>query len=301
MNTVRSTEATKTPAGTLRRAMTHRSHVFARDEDGSMIIFGIFMFCMMMVIAGLSFDLMRYESQRAILQNTSDRAALAAASLTQSLDPQAVVEDYFAKAGLSDYLESVDVTDEIGARVVAVNTVLNIPLHFGHFAIFGEPAADGTNTLQVAAESTAMEAIGDVEISMVLDVSGSMGSYNRLPNLKTAAENFIDTVYNSSETGTVSTSIVPYAEQVSAGPVLLSHYTIDESAHSNSFCVNFSSSDYSSTALSTSTPLQQTLHFDPWTNDTNWNMKQQRRSGPRAAVVAGLPPADLAPDHGLGR
>lgn len=247
------------------RALARRCRLFARDEDGALIIFGIFMFGLMLAIAGLSFDLMRYEANRSVLQATSDRAALAAASLSQSLDPAAVVQDYFAKAGLGDYLDTVIVTETIGSRRVDIEANLYMPLHHGNFGILESGVKK--DVMVVNSKSTAMEAIGNVEISMVLDVSGSMGSQNRLNNLKTAAGNFIDVIYDSSEAGAVSTSIIPYSEQVSAGPTLLSYYNRGFGAHTNSYCINFSAADYDSTSLSTSVELEQTLHFDPWTSE----------------------------------
>ncbi len=280
MKNVTMTSKSIPSKGVLKRRM----RLFARDEDGSLIIFGIFIFGLMLAIGGLSFDLMRYESQRSILQNTTDRAALAAASLTQSLEPNAVVQDYFAKAGMSDYLDSITVTEGVGSRRVDVNASLNVPLHHGNFGVFGGPE-NQNDTLLVQAKSTAMEAIGNVEISMVLDVSGSMGRYSRLINLKTASENFIDTIYDAAEPGTISTSVVPYAEQVTAGQLLLSHYTMDESAHNRSFCVNFAEDDYNSTALSTTAPLQQTLHFDPWTDDNYWNVNNSDNNGTLRSLV----------------
>lgn len=257
----------KPPQGVLARRM----QVFARAEDGSLIIFGVMIFGLMLAIGGLSFDLMRYEANRTVVQSTTDRAALAAASLSQSLDPQLVVEDYFAKAGMADYLDSVVVTEGTGSRKVDVKASVHVPLHFRNFGVFGSP--EGQNDVfLVEARSTAMEAIGNVEISMVLDVSGSMGSYNRLPNLKTAAKNFVDTIYGSAEPGTVSTTIVPYSEQVTAGSAILSQYAIDDSAHTRSYCLNFNSADYAQTAISTSTPQIQALHIDPTSNSSsNWN------------------------------
>ena len=57
------------------------------------------MFVLTLMLAGLAVDLMRYEASRVALQNTLDRATLAAAALNQDLDPEAVVRDYVAKAG----------------------------------------------------------------------------------------------------------------------------------------------------------------------------------------------------------
>ncbi|MDJ0627547.1 MAG: Tad domain-containing protein [Rhodobacter sp.] len=231
---------------------------FARKEDGSLIIFGLFMLVLMLLACGMGLDLMRLETARVQLQSTVDRAALAAANLNQELPPEQVVADYFEKAHLSEFLSGVQVDEDTGLRRVAVQTSLDMPMHFMSMA--------GVNTLPAPASGVAEESIGDVEISMVLDVSGSMNSYNRLTNLKGAAEDFVDTVYGLASHGIVSTSIVPYATQVSAGPDLLSQYNLGTETHDDSHCVNFDQSSFGSTALPTTVELQQTQHFDPWYN-----------------------------------
>ncbi len=222
-----------------------------------MIVFGLFIFTLMLLACGMGLDLMRLETARVQLQSTVDRAALAAANLNQELPPEQVVADYFEKAGLSEFLGGVQVTESPGSRHVAVDTTLNMPMHFMNLA--------GIDTLPAPASGAAEESIGDVEISMVLDVSGSMNRYNRLTNLKGAAGDFVDTVYGASTRGIVSTSIVPYATQVSAGPELLARYRRKPSdQHEDSHCVNFDQSTFGSTALPTNQALEQTQHFDPW-------------------------------------
>jgi len=91
---------------------------FTRREDGAMTIFAVFIFLMMLLVAGIGVDLMRNEMERTKLQNTIDRAVLAAADLDQTLDPQAVVTDYFDKAGVGEHLSQVTVSDGINFRTV---------------------------------------------------------------------------------------------------------------------------------------------------------------------------------------
>ena len=122
----------------------------------------------------------------------------------------------------------------------------------------------GVNTLPAPAWGAAEESIGDVEISMVLDVSGSMRRYSRLDNLKLAAEDFVDTVYGASTRGIISTSIVPYATQVNAGQELLSRYNVVPAMHGDSHCVNFEQDVFDDMGLSTTEVLEQTQHCDPW-------------------------------------
>lgn len=231
---------------------------FARDEEGTFIVFGLFIFVLLLLACGMGLDMMRLEAQRVKLQTTVDRAALAAANLNQQLAPKDVVADYFAKAGLSEFLSGVKVTEDVGFRNVEIETALNMPTHFMNLA--------GIDTLPARAAGAAEESIGDVEISMVLDVSGSMNRYNRLTNLKAAAGDFVDTVYSSTTRGIVSTSIVPYATQVNAGPKLLANYNLGAETHDYSHCVNFTQDVFGQMGLSTETEMQQTQHFDPWYN-----------------------------------
>ncbi len=60
---------------------------FASDQNGSLTAFTLVLFLLMVMMGGLAVDLMRYEQTRTTLQNTLDRATLASASLTQTLDP----------------------------------------------------------------------------------------------------------------------------------------------------------------------------------------------------------------------
>lgn len=73
---------------------------FVQDETGAVFIFGLQIFLILLVVSGLAIDFVRQEERRTVIQNTLDRAALAAASLDQTLDPKAVVKDYLDKAGL---------------------------------------------------------------------------------------------------------------------------------------------------------------------------------------------------------
>ena len=78
------------------------------------------------MICGMAVDLMRYEQTRTTLQHTLDRSTLAAASLSQDLNAIDVVNDYFEKAGLLQYLTNVQVDEginfkEVTAQLATVN------------------------------------------------------------------------------------------------------------------------------------------------------------------------------------
>lgn len=228
---------------------------FRRDEDGSLVIFGLYMFILMLVIGGLAVDVMRHEALRTKLQSTTDRAVLAAASLEQTAVPEDVVDDYFAKAGLSDYLTSRDSESTLGFRHVTARTDAVQNNLFMNML--------GIDTLNAAAGAAAEESITSIEVSLVLDVSNSMNSNNRIQNLRIAGHDFIDLLLGDTTDTDISISIVPYSGQVNVGNTLLSYYNASNE-HSYSSCVTFDPDDFASTALDTTQPLKRVAHFDPW-------------------------------------
>lgn len=240
-------------------SLTDRVAGFGRDEDGSLIIFGLMIMVLMLIIGGLGLDIERFETARTRLQNTADGAALHAASLTQEVDSEVLVYDYFNKAGVGSFIDDVRVSEAMNYKHVEVDADINVPTHWFNML--------GIENLGTVVGSVAEESIGDVEISLVLDVSGSMGSNNKLWNLKNAAHDFVDAIYENTGDGSVSTSIVPYSTQVSAGPEILKYYNRTPISHETSHCLNFEDADFTDPAISTVDPVEQTLHFDPWTSN----------------------------------
>ncbi|NCO21596.1 MAG: hypothetical protein GW905_06245 [Rhodobacterales bacterium] len=245
-----------------------------RDEDGSMLLFGLYLFMGIMLIGGISVDIMRNEYTRLRLQNTVDTAVLAAADLDQRLDPRAVVTDYFDKAGMAGYLGTINVVESINSRTVTATSSVDVGTLFVNTL--------GVDSLAARALGTAREEISDIEIAMVLDVSGSMGWGTRLGEMKQAATNFVNTVLSDERSvageGEVSVSIVPYSTQVNIGKTVTDQMDLSY-RQDYSHCVDFESGDFSTTALPGAN-RNQTGHFDPWT-----------RTSPPAAFVCRNDPA----------
>ena len=227
---------------------------FAKDDGGAILAFSIYAILIIIMAAGIGIDMMMFERDRIRLQSTSDRASLAAADLDQTLDPTAVVEDYFDKEGLSDYLISVVVDEGMNYREVSVLASTEVQTNFMRMT--------GIETLTASATSTAEERIDGIEISMVLDVSGSMSRNNRLVNLKVAARDFIDTMYENSEEGKTSISIVPYATQVSAPQYLFDELNVSHE-HNYSRCITFEADDFETASIDIETELKRSMHFAP--------------------------------------
>ena len=227
---------------------------FAKDEDGAVLVFSLVLFVLMVMIGGLAVDLMRYETTRTTLQNTLDRSTLAAASLSQKLDPESVVRDYFAKAGLSEYLTTVNVNEGLNFREVKANALADTKPLFLHMI--------GINELEAPARSTAEQRIDNLEISLVLDISGSM-SGTKLANLKLAAKDFVDTVLSSDPEHRIAISIVPYNAQVNLGSVLRAKYTVlYDNGVATSNCIEIPAGYYSTPGISTSVGIPLMAHAD---------------------------------------
>ena len=94
-----------------------------RDERGSLSLFNIIMYILMLAAIGFGWDVMRVEYERAALQYNLDNATLAAADLDQLDTPATVVVNYMTAAGLGDYVSADDViadTTNINSKTVYV-------------------------------------------------------------------------------------------------------------------------------------------------------------------------------------
>tara|TARA_R110002020_G_scaffold67179_10_gene176514 strand:+ start:3844 stop:5265 length:1422 start_codon:yes stop_codon:yes gene_type:complete len=255
MSKLFSTTAIPAIAGRIKNSGLRR---YAQEEDGSVTIFAGAVIVMILLVAGIAYDLQRHEMERVRIQSTADMAVLAAADLDQTLDPQAVVQDYFDKAGIPNGTNAITVEEGLNFRTVSVNADGTIPTNFMTML--------GIDTLPLRSRAEAEERVNNVEISMVLDISGSMASGDKMPNLRDAAETFVDTVINDSTRDLVSISIIPYSEHVSAGPAIMSKFNVDWN-NPYSHCMEFSDSDFNTSTMRRNKQYDQVQHME-WGSNT---------------------------------
>lgn len=235
---------------------------FVHDEDGSMIVFGLVLFTIMLMIGGLAVDLMRFESTRTALQQAADRCVLAAASLTQALEPADVVNDCMLKADKAQYLTGVQVDEGLNYReVTATATAATNPM-FMHLM--------GIDELDAPAASKAEQKITNVEIVLVLDVSGSMAG-TKLSKLKTAAKEFVDTLLAKDINNRISIAIVPYNAQVNLGAVLRAKYNaVNQHGVTDVDCLEVPAEAYASSGVSRTLSIPMAAYADV-INATDWD------------------------------
>ena len=238
---------------------------FRADESGVLEKPMIATLLCMLAVGGIGMDLVRLERDRTELQYTLDRAVLAAADLDQPLDPEAVVLDYMTKAGLEKYYKKPYAEVTPTSKKVTATVDADFETYWMKIVDYdkwknNEPIK---KSLPLQASATAEESIGNVEISLVLDVSGSMRNNNRLPNLKLAAKEFVQTMDDNTEDGKMTISIVPYSTQVSMPESVLDLMQVSNE-HDYSHCINFEGSDFNTTAISQVDEYQRTMHFSVW-------------------------------------
>lgn len=240
---------------------------FTREEDGLVTIFALFMILIMVFLGGMGVDLMRHERERSKVQAVADRAVLAAADLDQTLPPEEVARDYFNKAGMAEYVSSVTVDEGLNYRRVTVDASRDLNTLFMDSL--------GQDSLPVPARSTAEERVAKVEISMVLDISGSMRENNKMENLHEAGAVFVDTVLKPENRDLISVSVVPYTAQVNVGRSIFDQLNITR-RHGYSYCVDFDDSEFSEVAISQTREYEHMQHFEAgW----SWNGYHRDNTG----------------------
>jgi Flp pilus assembly protein TadG len=270
---------------------------FAQDEEGSLLVFGMCLFLLMIMLGGLAVDLMRYEQRRTALQQTIDRSVLAAASLTQNLTPEVVVNDYFDKAGLKQYLRDVKVTEGVNFRNVKASADADLDPFFAHMV--------GINEFNVPADSEAQQEITDVEIVLVLDVSGSMNeateSTTKIAAMRKAASDFVATVKAKDTQNRISIAIVPYNAQVNLGKDLREKFNATNLHDvAGVDCLEPSAASFNTLTMSRTVSIPMAAYADTVSGTStanNWTSPTNTSSSSGATPVANTPHCRITADN----
>jgi hypothetical protein len=244
---------------------------YKRDERGVFVILSLFFVIITFIAIGFAVDVARHEAMRVRLAATLDRAVLAAADLTNGLDPEDVVRDYFVKAGYNATDVTPVVTESDSGRKVVATAYKPVDTWF--MKLVGVP------TINAGAIGAAEQGVSKIEVSLVLDLSMSMtdapadGSRAKVESLKIAARDFVDTVLLGGG-NTTFISLIPYGSQVMLGNDVIKHFnTTAGIAGTQTSCVEWAASDYSSAGVPNAKVLNRTIIYGVGhTNATSpWN------------------------------
>ncbi len=188
----------------------------AADSGAIAPLFGLMMMAML-ILVGVSIDGARGTRISLVASNALDAAALAAAKTLRLNNPTdeeltALVQDYFnsnfvesnAAAVLNDLVVVVDRTINSVSLVAKVKVPTTIT------------ALLGSDYMDVNLNASAVYDVKDVEVSMMLDVSGSM-SGTKLADLKLAAKDLVDIMLPLDTPHENRVAIAPFSTSVNAG------------------------------------------------------------------------------------
>jgi Flp pilus assembly protein TadG len=183
---------------------------FIRHNGGNVsLMFGVSMFPLL-AASGVAIDYGASSNVRTKLASIADAAALVGASKVgkpysaKESAAKAEFNSLVASQGLTD-ITTVKFTElKEGIRVEANASVK--PKFMGIF---------GIGPQVVAAAADAQLSMGNVEIALVLDNTGSM--INDMVALRDAAKDFTETVFTNTAAGGVRMSLVPYSASVNVG------------------------------------------------------------------------------------
>ncbi|MCV2877113.1 pilus assembly protein TadG-related protein [Rhodobacteraceae bacterium XHP0102] len=235
---------------------------FLSDERGTVTIFAALITMVMMTLGGLALDVIRFEAARSQLQSTMDRAIFAAAnSATSSAEVWTVVNQYLETQDLDNFTLTPDYRNENGLLVVGGRVEQALGTYFLRY--FGFPS------LTVRAQARVEQNIRSIEISLVIDRSGSMRDSGKLDRVKAATTAFVsDMLSEDTEGNVLSFSVVPYNDRIIAGTDLASVFNFG-TEHSQSTCARFPPDSLAQIAVTPDDPIDRVMHFD-YANHLIW-------------------------------
>ncbi|MBD8065583.1 pilus assembly protein [Devosia sp. PTR5] len=233
---------------------------FARDERGVFaVLFGL-MAIVLIAMGGAVVDYVSLEQTRSRAQTALDAAALALQpeifkstfnAETVRQQAEAIVLERIGDTEVDASVDDIEVNIADGSLYLRAE--FTIPTMFVSLV--------GVNTLSAAVQSEATRKMLELEVAMVLDNSGSMGSYSRMTYLKQAAACATRTIFYGKvdsncnvASGTpkldkVKIGIVPFTIMVNVGTQFANAAWLDWTAQGALAKLNFDNDDDSTNAF----------------------------------------------------
>jgi Flp pilus assembly protein TadG len=178
---------------------------FLRERRGNVAMMWGLLGAVLVGLLGITVDFTRAQMIQAQLQNAADGAALVAARGVDQTDAEREASARaFFEAEAGDLADDANLTFSRGAdgRYVA-NASFDMPVTLARLV--------STDDWTIDVESEAIQSGLDLEISLVVDITGSMAG-TRIADLRTAANDLVDIVVRDEQTPFYSKlALVPYS------------------------------------------------------------------------------------------
>ncbi|MEP6355571.1 MAG: pilus assembly protein TadG-related protein [Hyphomicrobiales bacterium] len=199
---------------------------FYRNISGNFAILTAVAFVPVAFMIGGAVDVFQFTTTKTTLQNATEAAALAAASLNnkQNANLEQIANEYVvANLPEGDFFSNVvtnvnAVTISSSEREIEITASLDLDLPFFRFI--------GIKDSIATAESTAIQAETGFEIALSLDISLSMDG-DRIAALEEATKDFIELILKGQ--ANTSISLIPFGGSVNVGSQLFNEYAYENS------------------------------------------------------------------------
>lgn len=189
------------------------------DDRGSVAIVFALLVTVLFGVVALAVDLARGQSLAGKINSALDAAALAGAkALDRGADDTevtAAAKAYFDAQMANMKIGNVTTTPflaTIDRSQMTVSTAVDADMG----TTFGTML--GANKITLSKASSVMYKTRDVELSMALDITGSMLDGSKLSDMRSAAKNVLDVLFSDAKNDmTVRVALVPWAGSVNAG------------------------------------------------------------------------------------
>ena len=186
---------------------------YVRNTAGTIAVAFAIMVPVIVGSAGMALDFAQaYLVQQRLAQALDAAALAAAASYTDEADIQQKVNEFF-DANYPE--EKLGVTFEPTVHVQGNEIIVGGSAYYGTFFLH----VIGIEQIEVAAETEVTKVLGNnIELALVLDVSGSMNNFSKINDLRNAAKSLVETVvYDDQSEYYSKIAIVPYGVAVNVG------------------------------------------------------------------------------------
>ncbi|MHA7775666.1 pilus assembly protein TadG-related protein [Roseibium sp. M-1] len=208
-------------------SLTNTLRRLGAAREGSVLpIFGV-MVIMMIVISGAAFDVARTVNAREKLSYALDAAALSVASdlstsvMTDAEITAALGDSFRANLSGAEFLDeaisNIDFTVDAENGVVTVSSKATLNNYFIDFGGYMQKNL-GPETFEFGTSSQVNYSRFDVELALVVDVTGSMSG--DMDTLRDASEGLVDILIpegTDEDDAKVRISLVPYSQGVNLG------------------------------------------------------------------------------------
>ena len=188
------------------------------DQRGNVAMILAIALVPILIVVGFAIDSQLAFTKKGKIQHASDSAALAGARMMQNTTSEAEVKlharNYFEAMMASESSLTCDTLDVkfTGPEEIEVISTCRQPTTLTRLI--------GRDYVQLSTSSIATYGTGRLDVAFVFDISGSMNSYGRIYDLKTAAKDAAETLLpepGSPSDGDVRIAMVAYNAMVDAG------------------------------------------------------------------------------------